>query len=107
MTEDQADAKLREYGLMFSKLMESETFKNLVGLYFTFQKFVNEETKEIEFTVIENPPEVIAQKLAAAQQNTDNKIQVVSGGAAKAVLEKAKRSAAEPGGRRYRDPKRR
>lgn len=106
MTEDQADAKLREYGLMFSKLMESETFKNLVGLYFTFQKFVNEETKEIEFTVIENPPEVIAQKLTVAQQNTDNKIQVVSGGAAKAVLEKAKRSA-ESGGRRYHEPKRR
>lgn len=102
MTEDQVDNKLREYGLMFSKLMESERFKELMGLYFTFTKSVNEETKEIEFQVIENPPEIVAQKMQGKVQNQENSIQVVSGGAAQAVLDNAKKL----GGRRHRDPKR-
>lgn len=106
MTEDQADAKLREYGLMFSKLMESQRFRELIGLYFTFTKAINEETKEIEFQVIENPPEVVAKKMQGKYQEKEESIQVVSGAQAQAVLDQAKK-AATAGGRRYKDPKRR
>lgn len=95
MTEENAemlaDAKLREYGLMFSKLMESPRFRELMSLHFTFQKEVDEESKQIDFTVVENPPEVIAAKMKA-QMGEAPQIQVVSGGAAQAVLAKAKRS---------------
>lgn len=105
MTEDQADAKLREYGLMFSKLMESQRFRELIGLYFTFTKVINEETKEIEFQVIENPPEVVAKKMQTQYQEKEETIKVVSGGQAQAVLAQAKRAANNSGGRRYKDPK--
>lgn len=107
MTDDQAEAKLREYGLMFSKLMESQRFQELMGLYFTFTKAVNEETKEIEFQVIENSPEIIAKKMKGEQTKEENAIQIVSGGQAQAILDAAKRAAESSGGRRYKDPKRR
>ncbi len=93
MTEDQADAKLREYGIMFSALMQSERFRELVGLYFTFTKTINEETKEIEFQVIENPPEIVAERMKGKVQQEENAIQVVTPGAAQAILEKAKKNA--------------
>jgi len=79
-TEDQlADAKLREYGIMFSRLMESARFRELVSLYFTFTKVINEDTKEIDFQVIENPPEVIASKMQGKAVSEAERIQVVSG----------------------------
>lgn len=93
MTEEQADAKLREYGLLFSALMESARFRELVSLYFTFTKEVNEETKEINLQVIENPPEVIAERMKGKVQEEENAIQVVTPGAAQAILEKAKKQA--------------
>jgi hypothetical protein len=98
------DAKLREYGLMFSKLMESDRFKELVSLYFTFIKEVNEETREINFQVIENPPEVIAKKMQGKAVSEQEQIKIVSGSQAQAVLDAAKKNA---GGRRHKDPKRR
>ena len=100
-----ANEKLRQYGLMFSKLMESQRFRELVSLYFTFTKVVNHETKEIDFQVIENPPEVIAKKMQAVQMKEEESIQIVSGSRAQAILDAAKKSA-EQGGRR-RDAKRR
>lgn len=93
MTDTEADAKLREYGLMFSTLMESARFRELVGLYFTFTKAVNEETKEIEFQVIENPPEVVAERMKGKVVEEENAIQVVTPGAAQAILDKAKKQA--------------
>ena len=102
--ETKADDKLREYGLMFSKLMESARFRELVSIYFTFTKVVDEETKEIDFQVIENPPSIIAAKMKGETVTEQPAIQVVSGSVAEAVLKKAKESA---GGRRHKDPKRR
>lgn len=102
-----ADEKLRQYGLMFSKLMESQRFRDLVGLYFTFTQVVNHDTREIDFQVIENPPEVIAKKMAASQMKEEESIQIVSGSQAQAVLDAAKKKAEQGGGRRHRDPKRR
>jgi hypothetical protein len=93
MTNEQADAKLREYGLLFSALMESERFRELVGLYFTFVKAVNEETKEIELQVIENPPEIVAERMKGKVVEQENAIQVVTPGAAQAILDKAKKQA--------------
>lgn len=107
MTEEQANAKLREYGLFFSKLMESSRFRELMELYFTFTKVVNEETKEIEFQVIENPPEIVAKKMQGKYQDNEETIQVVSGSQAQAVLDHAKKVGGNNGGRRYKDPKRR
>ena len=108
MTEDQADAKLREYGLFFSKLLESARFRELMELYFTFTKAVNDETKEIDIQVIENPPEVVAKKMQGKHLAQEETIQVISGTQAQAVLEKAKRAVGgASGGRRYKDPKRR
>lgn len=103
--EKAADAKLQQYGLMFSRLMESARFRELVSLYFTFTKVVDEETRTIDFQVIENPPEVIAQKMQGKAVNEKETIQIVSGSQAQAVLDAAKQNAA--GGRRYKDPKRR
>lgn len=100
MTEDQADIKLREYGLMFSKLMESQRFRDLMSVYFTFQRVVDDETKEIDFTVIENPPEVVAQKMQAQTKDSKPAIEVVSGGAAKAILEQAEKKAKQRFARR-------
>jgi beta-galactosidase GanA len=97
---------LREHGIMFARLLESERFKELMGLYFTFIKRVNEETKEIDYQIIENPPEVVAQKMQGKVAEEQNTIQVVTGGVAQAVLEQAKKKA-NTGGRRYKDPKRR
>lgn len=105
--ETAANEKLRQYGLMFSKLMESQRFRELVGLYFTFTKVVNHETREIDFQVIENPPEVIAKKMSAAQVKEEEVIQIVSGSQAQAVLEAAKKKAEQGAGRRHKDPKRR
>lgn len=93
MTEDQADIKLREYGLMFSKLLESKRFIELMNLYFTFQKVVDNETKEIDFQVIENPPEVVAQKVQAQNQENKPAIEVVSSGMAQKVLKQAEKAA--------------
>ncbi len=92
MTDAEADAKLREYGLLLSALMESSRFRELMGLYFTFTRAVNEETKEIELQVIENPPEVVAQKMKGKVQEEENAIQVVTPGAAQAILDKAKKN---------------
>jgi acyl CoA:acetate/3-ketoacid CoA transferase alpha subunit len=103
-TEQDIDAKLREYGMVFTKLLESDRFKDLLSTYFTFQQVVDEETKQIEVTVIENPPEVIAQRMrgsapllsarqARSHAETQKTIQVVSGGAAQAVLNQAKKNA--------------
>jgi len=100
-----ADAKLREYGIMFGKLMESARFRELVGLYFTFTKLVDEETRTIDFTVVENPPEVIAKKMQGKAVEEKEAIQIVSGSQAQAVLDAAKKNLA--GGRRHKDPKRR
>lgn len=110
MTEDQADIKLREYGLLFSELMKSGRFRELLGFYFTFIRAVNDETKEIDIQVIENPPERVAELMQAAagtQKQQEPQVQLVSGSAAQAVLAQAKKAAAEVGGRRYKDPKRR
>lgn len=101
-TQEQTDAKFREYGLIFAKLMESARFQELMALYFTFIKRVNEETKEIEFDIVENPPEIIAMKMKGQTKPQEPAIQVVSGNMAQAVLDQAK-----SGGRRYKDPKRR
>ena len=101
------DAKLQQYGLMFARLMESQRFRDLVGLYFTFTKVVDVETKTIDFQVIENPPEVIAKKMAASQAKDAESIQIVSGSQAQAVLDAAKKKAEQGAGRRHRDPKRR
>lgn len=98
-----ADAKLQQYGLMFARLMESARFRELVGLYFTFTKVVDEETRTIDFQVIENPPEVIAAKMQGQTVNPKEQIQIVSGSQAQAILDSAKTA----GGRRHKDPKRR
>lgn len=103
--EKAADAKLREYGIMFGKLMESARFRELVGLYFTFTKLVNEETRTIDFQVIENPPSVIAQKMQGKAVAEQEAIQIVTGGQAQAILDSAKKNLAV--GRRHKDPKRR
>jgi len=90
-SEEQAEAKLREYGALFAQLMESERFKELLGLYFTFQQLVNEETKEITVQVIENPPEEVARRMQAKMHESENQIQIVSGSAAQSILETVKK----------------
>jgi hypothetical protein len=88
---------------MFAKLMESDRFKELVSLYFTFVKSVDETTKEIDFQVIENPPEVIAKKMQGKAVNEQEAIQIVSGSQAQAILDAAKKNA----GRKHTDIKKR
>lgn len=89
----QIDSLLKEYGIVFFRLLESQRFKDLMSVYFTFQKVVNDETKEIDFQIIENPPEIVAQKVQAQGQGKKPTVELVSGSAAKAILEQAEKKA--------------
>lgn len=94
LTKENMDNILKEYGTVFIRLLESQRFKELMSVYFTFQKVVDDETKAIDFQIIENPPEVIAKKVQAQQvQNKKPAIEVVSGGMAEKVLKQAEKAA--------------
>lgn len=87
------DQVLKDHGFMFMQLLQSQRFRELMNLYFTFQKFVNEETKEIDFRIIENPPEVVAQRMAGMSVSGEEASQLITGVKAMAVLEQTKKKA--------------
>lgn len=80
---------LHGYGLIFEQLLASERFKELFQLYFTLTKIVDDSAKTVYFEVIENPPEIIAQKMTKAASEESSKIQVVDESKAKKIIEKA------------------
>lgn len=89
--EQENTAKIQQYDMVFLKLLESDRFKDLLNVYFTFQQVIDEESKEITLSVVENPPEVVAQRLRGSQPEPN--VQIVSGSAAQAVLAQAKQVA--------------
>lgn len=87
--EEKQEALLKAYGELFAQLLESERFNALFQTYFTLQKIVDEETKTVNFIAIENPPEIIAQKMRDQAQEAGSKIEVVSKSAAKRIVAQA------------------
>lgn len=91
---DLETSKMIAYGQLFAQLMESERFRSMLETFFTFQKFVDDHEKIVTFQVIENPPEVVAQKLAAqAKTQQQPEIELVTGDMAQKILAKAKEGA--------------
>jgi len=94
----QRNQMLVGYGLVFSELLKNEKFQAFVELHFTIQKLVDDEAKSIELRVIENPPEVVLEKLKAAgmfaRQEDTSRIEVVGSSKAAQVIKMAERKAA-------------
>lgn len=82
---------LLTYGELFHSLLQSRRFTDLFKVYFTLTKVVDEETKTVTFSVVENPPEIVAKKMMEMQQEEGKKIEVVSGSAAKHILAQTKK----------------
>lgn len=94
----QEEATLLAYGTIFNQLLQSDKFRMFMDTYYTVQRIVDEENKEITLQVIENPPEVIGKKIAElagnAAKEEAGKIQLVEGGSlGKKVLDQAIASA--------------
>lgn len=87
--------QLLAYGHIFNQLLQSERFKQFMGVHFTIQKFVDEETKTIDIQVIENPPETVMQKMSAEIKNQEpsGKIQIVNPTVAERIVKRAERTA--------------
>lgn len=84
------------YGLVLNQLLQSEKFRMFVETYYTIQKVLNEEEKSIELRVIENPPEVILERMqgeVAKAEAAEPKIEIVSGARAKQVVKMAEAKA--------------
>lgn len=89
------DDKKREelligYGELFEQLLQSKTFTDLMNLYFTFSKVVDDETKTVLFNVVENPPEIIAQKMKKLSEENRPLVEVVSKSQAQRIVEQVK-----------------
>ncbi|NBU69944.1 MAG: hypothetical protein EBS53_00615 [Bacteroidetes bacterium] len=94
----QEEATLLAYGTIFNQLLLSDKFRMFMDTYYTVQRIVDEEQKEITLQVIENPPEVVVKKIAEfageAAKEEASKIQLVEGGTmGKKVLDQAIASA--------------
>lgn len=90
---DLETSKLIAYGQLFAQLLESERFRSMLETFFTFQKFVDDHEKIVTFQVIENPPEVVAQKMSEQAAKLKPEIELVSGQMAQKILDKAKEGA--------------
>lgn len=93
LSKDQ-EQMLLAYGSIFDQLLLSPKFQLFMDTYYTIQKLVDEDRKEITLQVIENPPEVVAKKIgeaaAHAMKEEAGKIQVVSDmSMGKKIVEKA------------------
>lgn len=96
MSEENKDLELNKlvaYGQLFAQLMESERFRSMMETFFTFQKFVDDHEKVVTFQVIENPPEVVAKKMAEQAAKLKPEIELVSGQVAQKILDQAKKGA--------------
>jgi hypothetical protein len=84
---------LLAYGMVFNQLLQSDKFRLFMDTYYTVQKLVDEEKKEITLQVIENPPEVIGKKIteaaALAMKEEAGKIQIVSESMGKKIVDQA------------------
>lgn len=91
------EGELQIHAEIFSQLLQSERFRDFMNLNFTIHKLVNDEEKTIEIRVIEKPPQVVAQELAqrvaAAQGEEENRIQIASASLAEKVVKQAEAQA--------------
>lgn len=85
--------KFVAYGQLFAQLLESARFRDFMETFYTIQKFVDDQERVVTFQIIENPPDIIAKKIAEATKNAAPGIELVSGDTAQKILEQAKKGA--------------
>lgn len=90
---------LLAYGTIFNQLLLSDKFRLFMDTYYTVQKLVDEEKREITLQVIENPPEVVAKKIeaaaASALREESQRIQIAKPGDEVALAKKIVNNARE------------
>lgn len=78
MTNEELQEHLK-YSLVFQQLLQSERFTRFFEINYDLHKLVNEEEKEVEFRLIELPPEEAEKRLMAlmTEHAIDNKKSVL------------------------------
>ncbi|NJL54164.1 hypothetical protein HC928_02610 [bacterium] len=85
------DSLLTTYGEIFAQCLQSQRFKQVFEAFFTLTKVVDESTKTVTFSLIENPPEVIAKVMSQQAKKEEPTILPAQPADLKKVAQRAKR----------------